>query len=178
MGSFFCDEFQYAVVLAYTENMGQLNLSKMLTYDNDNFCCISSYFRPSNVGAQRAKESFTSMDPLADLVVPQEERERKTGDIAKFAIQLYSNLFHEAEEICGNEGVCAVCDGLKDWAEDAIKQLHKNASDTGCQYNEEFVEKNFPLAPHGEYEKYGLCQDGQANRVLTNLVLNEIQRSF
>lgn len=178
MGSFFCDEFQYAVVLAYTENMGQLNLSKMLTYDNDDFCCISSYFRPSNVGEQRAKESFTSMEPLADLVAPQEERKRESGDIAKFAVQLYCNFFYEAEESCGNEGVCAVCDGLKDWAEDAIKQLRKNASDTGCQYNEEFVKKNFPLNLYVEYENDGLCPDGQANKVMTNLVLNEIRKSF
>lgn len=178
MGSFFCDEFQYAVVLAYTENMGQLNLSKMLTYDNDDFCCISSYFRPSNVGEQRAKESFTSMEPLADLVAPQEERKRESGDIAKFAVQFYCNFFYEAEESCGNEGVCAVCDGLKDWAEDAIKQLRKNASDTGCQYNEEFVKKNFPLNLYVEYENDGLCPDGQANKVMTNLVLNEIRKSF
>ena len=63
LGSFYCEEYQYARLLAYTENVGQLNLSKELTCPRDNFCRFSLFFREANMSRERAKEAFAHCDP-------------------------------------------------------------------------------------------------------------------
>ena len=52
-----------ARLLAYTENVGQLNLSKELTCPRDNFCRFSLFFREANMSRERAKEAFAHCDP-------------------------------------------------------------------------------------------------------------------
>ena len=56
-GSFFCEEFEYARVLAYTEGKGQLNLSNTLTCKRDDFCLFAAFFREANMTPERAEES-------------------------------------------------------------------------------------------------------------------------
>ena len=44
VGSFFCEEYHYARLLAFTDNVGQLCLSNYLTCPRDNFCHIAAFY--------------------------------------------------------------------------------------------------------------------------------------
>ena len=179
IGSFFCDEFQYAVVRAYTENYGQLNLSKMMTYENDNFCCVSAYFRPANTSKQRAKESFSSCSPLSDLI-PEEINYKNTfSNLEQFMVNLYCHMYNEAVEKCENEGACAIADGLKSWVKEAISMMEKQAANTKVQYNEDFARLNFPLSLNRESNiNWNFDTTGKAKEIMETLVLNTILTTF
>ena len=55
-GMIFCEEYNLAKVKAYTENKGQMNLSKKLSDPRDCFCRFSVYFRQANMSKERAEE--------------------------------------------------------------------------------------------------------------------------
>lgn len=179
IGSFFCDEFQYAVIRAYTENYGQLNLSKMLTYENDNFCCFSAYFRPANTPSERSKESFSSCAPLSDLLPEETAYKNVFLDLEHFTLSLYCSLYNEAVEKCSNEGACAIADGLKSWMDESIPMMKKQAANTRVQYDETFVKLNFPLnIRKNSSESWTFDKTGKAQKIMLPLVFDKLLETF
>lgn len=174
LGSFYCEEYQYARVLAYTEGVGQLNLSKELTCPRDNFCRFSLYFREANMSRERAKESFAHCDPGYEPPKDLPADVSFGEGIRDMTISIYSYILETAEEICGHEGVCAVAEGLKQWTQEAISAMRVQAEHTLCPLDADFAAKNFPLALDASgdpaWEPYG----DQARDLMQRLVLTPI----
>ena len=175
LGSFYCEEYQYARILAYTDGIGQLNLSNVLTCPRDNFCRFSLYFREANMSRERAKESFAHCDPGYQAPETPPADVSFGEGIRNMTISIYCHLLETAREYCGQEGVCAVAEGLKEWMPQALESLKTQAVHTLCPLDGDFVEKNFPLALNAEadpaWEPY---PDGEARKLMQNLVLAPI----
>ena len=101
LGSFYCEEYQYARLLAYTENVGQLNLSKELTCPRDNFCRFSLFFREANMSRERAKEAFAHCDPGYEAPKDPPADVSFGEGIRDMTISIYANILETAREICG-----------------------------------------------------------------------------
>lgn len=175
LGSFYCEEYQYARVLAFTEGVGQLNLSKELTCPRDNFCRFSLYFREANMTPQRAKETFAHCDPGYQAPAELPADAAFGAGVRDMTISIYCHLVEVARERCGREGVCAVAEGLKEWSAQALEALHTQAVHTLCPLDHTFAEKNFPLPLHiGEEEAWAPYPDPEARKMMQNLVLDPI----
>lgn len=175
LGSFFCEEFQRARVLAYTEGVGQLNLSRTLTCPNDNACCFSAYFREANMSPARAKESFAHCDEGYTPPASQPANASFDESIRNLTISIYYRLWETARERCGQEGVCAVAEGLKQWAVQAQEALASQADRTLMPLNAEFVSKNFPLSVDAASDPaWQSCPDTSARDLMQALVLTPI----
>ena len=174
LGSFYCEEYQYARVLAFTEGVGQLNLSKVLTCPRDNFCRFSVYFREANMSPERAKETFAHCDP--GYQPPESPADVTFGEgIRDMTISVYSQLLAVARERCGHEGVCAVAEGLKKWAVQAVEAMKVQAAHTLKPLDAEFVEKNFPLSVDAASDPaWNGCADPDARKLMQALVLAPI----
>ena len=174
LGSFFCEEYQRARVLAYTEGVGQLNLSRTLTCPNDNACCFSSYFREANMSPARAKDSFAHCDE--GYKAPAAPADDSFDDsVRNLTVSLYYHLWETARERRGQEGVCAVAEGLKQWAAQAIDALASQAQRTLMPLNQEFIEKNFPLPVDAAADPtWQLYPDSGARDLMQALVLTPI----
>lgn len=179
IGSFFCDEFQNSAIGTYTENYGQLNLSKMLTCEKDNFCCFSAYFRPANTSEERARESFSSAKPLSDLIAEETIHNSTFLSLEQFMVDLYCNMYIEAFERCANEGACAIADGLKMWAQEAVDMLKKQAENTKSAYDENFASHNFPLSLRENLSiNWNFDRNKKAKELMTMVVVNSILATF
>ncbi|MCD8370152.1 MAG: L-2-amino-thiazoline-4-carboxylic acid hydrolase [Clostridiales bacterium] len=174
LGSFYCEEYQYARILAYTEGKGQLNLSNVLTCPRDNFCRFSAYFREANMTPERAKETFAHCDPGYQEPETPENVSFDEG-IRNMTISVYCHLLETARERCGQEGVCAVAEGLKHWAAQAIEAMQIQALHTLKPLDAEFVEKNFPLSLDAASDPgCQICSDPVARELMQSLVLTPI----
>lgn len=174
VGSFFCEEYHYARLLAFTDNVGQLCLSNYLTCPRDNFCHIAAFYREANMTEEAAKQSFTHCDP--DYAEPELPQDGSFDDgIRELTASVYYHLLEVADEMNGNEGVCAVAEGLKKWAEQAIASLKVQASHTLRPVDAEFVRKNFPLLTNSEADDAWNGREAHSARTLMqSLVLDRI----
>lgn len=176
-GSFFCEEYHYARLLAFTEGVGQLCLSNSLTCPRDNFCRISAFYREANLTPEAAKRSFAHCDADGSASVTVEDNSFAAG-IAGLAINTYYYLLETAEEICGTEGVCAVAEGLKKWAGYAVEQLKIQAVHTLLPMDAAFVEKNFALAADSSSDPQWAGYEGhRARELMQKLVLDTISKA-
>lgn len=143
LGSFFCEEYQLNRFLAYTEDIGQLNLSKMLTCPRDNFCCFSAYYREANMSSEKALEVFTSNgsskgSDAGEMISVSE-------DIHEMTVLMFYYLYEVAKERFDMEGGCAVAHGLRRWQIQTKEFLAAKADAVLQKMDIQFLEENFPL---------------------------------
>ena len=178
-GSFYCEEYQHARVLAFTDGVGQVNLSTLLTCPRDNCCRFSVYFREANMSPERAKEAFAHCDPSYCAPASIPSNTNLDESICRMTIALYCRLMETAEDLCGQDGVCAAAEGLKRWALVALQTLHLQAEHTLLPMNMDFVRLNFPLAldPDVDGAIWGKHKTGQAMEIMKKLVLYPIAKA-
>lgn len=145
LGAFYCEEYLYAKVLAYTENVGQLCLSNRLTCRRDNYCLFASFFREANMTDERAAESVAARAPGGPPDRPLPPDVSFDDGIENMTVTVYYHLLAAAKERSGREGVCAVCEGLKAWEREAAAALRVQAEHTLLPVDAEFLAKNFPV---------------------------------
>lgn len=174
LGSFFCEEYHYARLLAFTGGVGQLCLSNSLTCPRDNFCRISTFYREANLTAEEAKASFAHCDP--GYTPPQPPADADFGQgVARLAVGVYYYLLETAQEICGQEGVCAVAEGLKQWAAQAVEALRVQAVHTLLPVDADFVAKNFVLSTDSASDPLWQGHTGHnARELMQTLVLDTV----
>ena len=177
VGSFFCEEYHYARLLAFTNDVGQLCLSNSLTCPRDNFCRISAFYREANLTQEEAKLSFTHCDADCSTPATVEDNSFSAG-IAGLTINTYYYLLEVSEELCGAEGVCAVAEGLKKWASYAIEQLKIQAVHTLLPMDAAFVEKNFALAGDSNSDPLWTGYEShRARELMQKLVLDAVLKA-
>lgn len=99
----FCEEFTAACIGAYTENVAQVNISEVLTENENNRCRIASYFRPANL-RKDYKAYFDSFEePKTDVTSVNQTLKQavsKWNMCAEFMVQAFckGNLEQEAIE--------------------------------------------------------------------------------
>lgn len=175
IGSFYCEEYQSGRIAAFTDGIGQVNLSKLLTCSRDNFCRFSVYFREANMPVERAKEAFAHCD--SEYTEPEHPPADVSFDegISNLTILTYYYLLEVAEERFGQEGVCAIMEGLKKWSAEAITALRTQADHTLMPLNLEFVELNFPLSLNTDNDSAWKEHSGHsACKLMKNFVLDSI----
>ena len=138
-GSFFCEEYQYALVGEYTKNRGQRNLSMELTCPRDNDCRFSMYYRAANVDAATREVSFGDSAAASPLETDDERLCRMTIDTVRYMLEAACERF-------GSEGECAIANGLRAAAKEIIPFCAKKADDTRGRCDAEFLKLNFPVA--------------------------------
>lgn len=174
LGSFFCEEYHYARLLAFTDNVGQLCVSNTLTCPRDNFCRLSAFYREANLTEEAAKKSFAHCDP--GYIAPEPPADADFGDgIGRLTISVYYYLLEVAEETCGEEGAVAVAEGLKQWAAQAVSALTVQADHTLLSMDAEFVTRNFALSTHSASDPLWKGHTGhKARELMQSLVLDVI----
>lgn len=174
LGSFFCEEYHYARLLAFTNDVGQFCVSNTLTCPRDNFCHLSAFYREANLTEEGAKESFAHCDP--GYKAPEPPADISFGDgIDRLTISVYYYLLEVAEETCGADGISAVAEGLKQWAAQAISALQVQADHTLLPMNAEFVTKNFALSTDSTSDPLWVGHTGhKARELMQSLVLDVI----
>lgn len=88
----FCEEFTAACIGAYTENIAQVNISEVLTEDENNRCRIASYFRPANSNDDYKMHFNSFEEPKTDVsCVNQTMKEavKKWNICARFMVQAF-----------------------------------------------------------------------------------------
>ena len=175
IGSFFCEEYMYSCVQSYTNGVGQLNLSKVLTNPRDNFCCFSAYFRQANMSIEREKEALMTSDD-ADSSFSNQPYLSFEDHIHTLTISVYYYLLKVAEERYGREGVNAICEGLKKWQLQAIDFLKRKAVYTSQKLDNTFLSENFPLPLVSEEDSFWNQYSGHnARDLMQRLVLSPIK---
>lgn len=174
IGSFFCEEYEYGRLLAYTEDKGQLCLSTTLTIPVDCSCCrFSVFFREANTTVERAREAFHAQERDASREVSFDDA------IARKTIAVLGAIYAKAVERCGSEGACAVAEGLKKWSEDASSSLASQAVRTLHKVDAEFVAKNFPLPlDSSDDARWSELGASGVRPLVQSLVLDSIRRSL
>lgn len=174
IGTFFCEEFQYSRIAAYTEGVGQLNLSAKLTHPLDNYCCFAAFFREANMSKEQAKRSFAHCDlgytsPSAPPSASFDE------GIRWMTIALYCELYETTKEKLGYNGVCAISEGLNKWVRVETKLLKEQAAHTLLEMDAEFVLKNFPISIcSGDDLEWDLYNNPEAKQMMQRVVLDGI----
>ena len=82
-----------------------------------------------------------------------------------------NHLLDRTGERCGSEGVCAVTEGLKKWAAQAVEALRTQAGHTLRPLDEVFVRENFPL----QAEEPVWEENSQAWELVNTYVLSAIR---
>lgn len=156
LGNLYCEENQLGLLAAYTGGKGQFHLTKKLTCHRkngcraDNYCRFSAYYRAANVDeAQRAEcfspdgEEVISLNPLE---TPQQALSRK-------CVQLICRLTEQAKAQFGQEGLCAVSQGLSNLVGPTADMLLHYADMTLSPDLAQFVQNNLPLALEAEQDE-------------------------
>ena len=174
IGTFFCEEFQCSRIAAYTEGVGQLNLSAKLTHPLDNYCCFAAFYREANMSKEQAKRSFAHCDP--DYTLPSEPPAVSFDEgIRWMTIALYCELYNTAKEKLGHDGICAISEGLNKWVKTEIKLLKEQAIHTLLAMDSDFVLKNFPISLcSGDDSDWDLYDNPDAKLLMQRVVLNGI----
>ncbi len=191
-GSFFCEEFEYARVLAYTEGKGQLNLSNTLTCKRDDFCLFAAFFREANMTPERAEESREKTREKSREKSFMESG-KKSGtespaaafspvsfeeSIRRLTASVYYYILEAAEDLYGEAGVSAVAEGLRKWGSSAVKALGIQAEHTLKPMDAVFVRKNFPVPSDPlEDRAWEGCTGRRAPELMRSCVLDRIAES-
>ncbi|MCI9557120.1 MAG: hypothetical protein HFF53_09320 [Lawsonibacter sp.] len=167
LANLYCEENQLGLMAAYTGGKGQFHLTKKLTCrrDNgcraDNYCRFSAYYRAANVDEAQRAECFSPEGEVQPPLFPLESPEEA---LARKSVQLVCRLAEKAKALFGQEGLCAVSQGLRALVQPTAELLMHNAAMTLSGDLERFVEVNLPavLDPEGDaWARYG-SEEGRA----------------
>lgn len=157
IGMWYCEECQRSLIDGYTNGKGQTNLSMMLTCSEDNHCRFSVYYRAANTDGEQRRQSFE--DKPGENRLPPEDSISFKAAMNVLCIKLCYYMVEISKEYFGDEGLCAVAQGLKSLASELAAIIRKNADATGSLLNAGYIEENFPLSLDSSTEalwrKYG-----------------------
>lgn len=162
LANLYCEENQLTLMDAYTGGKGQFHLTKKLTCRRDNgcrpdgYCRFSAYYRAANVDEARREECFSPEGEVQPPLAPLETQEQA---LARKSVQLVCRLAEKAGELFGQEGLCAVSQGLRALVQPTAELLLHNAEMTLSGDLAGFVQQNLPLSlepeEDGTWSRFG-----------------------
>lgn len=176
LGSFFCEEYMRALVSAYTEGKGQMNVGKTLTCKRDLHCQFAAYLRPANQTSQQREKSF-GKNKSGEF--SNYEKQPFSDYIKEKTILLCAFLYDSARTDFGENGEAAFARGLRSFTEELIPILKKHADDVLLACDKEFLLLNFPLALDTSDDKLwsAVAAEGVCRIVQSNL-LDRLKKKF
>lgn len=177
IGNWFCEEYEKAKFEAYTDGYGQAHLSSRLTCNKENHCRFSMYYRMANIPSENIEYCFTEKRHIDATVEDYDNQFLMTSE--KQCLMLYHAFYEAASERLGYDGICAIVQGLKALAGDAITVMQIQAKHTLCCCDAEFAEKNFPLPLQITDAIYRENQEHKdANSILQKHLLDLIRKKL
>ena len=178
-GTLFCEEFERARVLAYTEGKGQLNLSNRLTSERDGFCLFAAFYREANVSPEKAAASFSWCAPEQKDSSPDPENVSFRESTGHLTASFFYYLYETCEEMADDGFRAVLKEGLAAFLKDEVSALAMKAENTGKAADAIFLEKNFPLDkdPENDISWTGLTDSGAAS-MMKSAVLAPLAERF
>lgn len=149
LGNFYCEDYQWALIRAYTDGAGQFHTTKKLLCHRtngcrpDNHCCFAAYYRPANVGEEQRAQSF-SEDGGQQAPLPVPFQTYAQAMTAK-CIRTVKYLAEAAEEHFGSEGLNAVALGLRELVQPTADMMRHDADATLSADLADFTARNLPV---------------------------------
>lgn len=145
-GRIYCEEFHHAMFGAYA-NKAQINLSKTLTQEGDDYCCFAVYLRPANMDPAERKISFSEFDPNYSFPEPflYEEGTHREG-FHMLCIKLGYCMVKQSLEQLGDRGREAAVSGLRACAESFTVFLKEKSQEMRQSLSQLFVYDNLPFS--------------------------------
>ena len=144
IGLWFCEEYERSMFLAYTSGKGQAHLSARLTCPRENHCRFSMYYRKANVDPVIIERCFSYN--ITEDARTSEYDDRFHLTIGESCARLYFSILDVTQKRFGNEGECAVANGLRELAAEEARVLQRQARHTLNRCDEEYVIRNFPIS--------------------------------
>lgn len=146
IGRIYCEEFHSACYSNYAYGYTQVNLARTLTQDGDGYCAFNIVLRPENLPEKLRPVCFEEYDPtyVKPDFKPLPFSAKEGFNI--LSIKLYYYLLESACEFLGENGAKTVEIGLENFAHAIAQRLNKRAIDNHLQLDDDYREKNFPLA--------------------------------
>ncbi|MCC8027288.1 MAG: L-2-amino-thiazoline-4-carboxylic acid hydrolase [Clostridium sp.] len=145
IGRIYCEEFHPACYSHYAFDRSQVNLSKTLTQDGDEYCDFNVILRPENLPDELKPQCFEEYDPCyREPEIPHVETDGKKG-FAQLSIKLYYYLMKCASMELGEAGIRAVREGLGRFAEAMEQMFRKRAEKDGLRVDRGYIKDNLPV---------------------------------
>ena len=176
IGRIYCEEFHPACYSRYAYDQTQVNLSKTLTQEGDEYCDFNVILRPQDVKKELRPICFEEYDPeYQKPEFPPQPVSGKKG-FALLSIKLYYYLLKYAQEELGEKGRDAVRRGLENFAAAITELIKTRAGKDDFAVNAEFVSENIPLEldtikdisvwePYSAYEARELMQEACNDKI-------------
>lgn len=145
IGRIYCEEFHPACYQHYAFDLPQVNLSKTLTQEGDEYCDFNVILRPEKVPDELKPVCFAEYDPL--YVQPELENPPIDGKLgfASLSVKLIYYIFQQAAQTLGDEGIQAVREGLAEWA-DAMADFYRDtAKESEVPLDRKYLTDNLPF---------------------------------
>lgn len=145
IGRIYCEEFHPACYQHYAFDLPQVNLSKTLTQEGDEYCDFNVILRPEKVPDALKPMCFAEYDPLyvqPDIQNPPTDGKR---GFASLSAKLIYYIFRQAAQDLGEEGVQAVRAGLTQWAQAMAEFYTNTARESQLPLDRKYIRDNLPL---------------------------------
>ncbi len=165
IGRIYCEEFHPACYKEYAWGMTDVNLSRTLTQDGDDYCDFHVVLRKANVPQEKKAQCFPECDPSYKVPdVDASAAGAKTG-FSSLCVRIYYYMLEVLTERFPDRAATVMSDALEYWAEDSLKHLREWSAEMGLPLTKEFAEAHFPMYVNidddpmwPKYERYGAKQ--------------------
>ena len=173
----FCEEYEKGKFEAYTIGKGQIHLSQLLPEPRNNHCRLAMYFRKANLSEEEGRECFS--EDRTSPADPEDRTEAFYRSTGAFCLDFYRELYAVVSQRFGEEGLCAVAAGLKEFSQDAIRVLRDQAKRTLRPCDRNFAEKNFPFALEDRkpFSVFG-PEEAAAGQMLEGMLLSPVRAAL
>ncbi len=145
IGRIYCEEFHPACYQHYAFDMSQVNLSKTLTQEGDEYCDFNVILRPERIPDELKPVCFAEYDPF--YVQPEIEDppvDGKTG-FATLSVKLVYYMLRQAAKDLGDEGIQACREGLGEWAQAMAEFYQQTAEESQVPLDSKYIKDNLPF---------------------------------
>ncbi|MDR1732212.1 MAG: L-2-amino-thiazoline-4-carboxylic acid hydrolase [Synergistaceae bacterium] len=138
----FCEEFTYACIEAYTEGVGQANLSEILDRRGENSCRFADYLRPANMNEEQVR-AFEGDAARKDGIKPETAPNASVrwNRLAAMLVAAFNAVCDEER----GDARRAVAEGLRLAAREIAAFMAERADAVGAPLTAAFVSQNCPL---------------------------------
>lgn len=145
IGRIYCEEFHPACYSHYAFDRTQVNLSKTLTQEGDDYCDFNVVLRPEKLPRDLQPLCFEEYDPgYLRPEFPKVEVDGKKG-FALLSIKLYYYLLKCASGQLGEKGEKAVEEGLCRLSDSLTALFIKRTGEDGTNIDADYIRGNLPL---------------------------------
>ena len=145
IGRIYCEEFHPACYNHYAFDHAEVNLSKTLTQDGDEYCDFNVILRPEHLPDDLKPVCFAEYDPY--YVQPEFEQPPIDGKVGfgTLFVKLFYYLYRQASQDLGQAGTEACRKGLQACAAAVAGLFQERAQEGNDVIDSKYVVDNLPI---------------------------------